>query len=129
MMHAASPGPAHEGGNHSFKRTDELVWIKTNQVQKLIRSGRTGHWLNHCKEHCLVGIKGQPAGANRGLDCDVLVSEVREMSQKPDEIYALIERLSPGTRKIGAKLRMRAGPGRGRGQGPAGVQADVRRLT
>lgn len=37
---------------------------------------------------------------NKGLDCDVIVSEVRETSRKPDEIYGIIERLSPGTRKI-----------------------------
>ena len=34
---------------------DELIWVKTNQLQRLIRTGRTGHWLNHGKEHCLVG--------------------------------------------------------------------------
>jgi mRNA m6A methyltransferase catalytic subunit len=84
-----------------FRHTGELIWLKTNQVQRLMRTGRTGHWLNHCKEHCLVGVKGRPAGANRGVDCDVLAAEVREMSQKPDEVYGLIERLSPGTRKIG----------------------------
>ena len=28
--------------------------MKTNQLQRLIRTGRTGHWLNHGKEHCLV---------------------------------------------------------------------------
>ena len=37
---------------------DELIWVKTNQLQRLIRTGRTGHWLNHGKEHCLVGVKG-----------------------------------------------------------------------
>jgi mRNA (2'-O-methyladenosine-N6-)-methyltransferase len=37
---------------------------------------------------------------NRGIDCDVIVAEVRATSHKPDEIYGLIERLSPGTRKI-----------------------------
>ena len=37
---------------------------------------------------------------NRGLDCDVIVAEVRATSHKPDEIYGIIERLSPGTRKI-----------------------------
>jgi len=47
-----------------------------------------------------VGIKGNPANMNRGIDCDVLVSQVRDTSQKPDEIYDLIERLSPSTRKI-----------------------------
>ena len=37
-----------------YKRVDELIWVKTNQLQQLIRTGRTGHWLNHSKEHCLV---------------------------------------------------------------------------
>lgn len=85
-------------------------------MQRLIRTGRTGHWLNHGKEHCLVGIKGSPPNLNRGLDCDVLVAgtrykfinklnsqsflEVRDTSHKPDEIYGIIERLAPGTRKL-----------------------------
>ncbi|KAI1287070.1 N6-adenosine-methyltransferase catalytic subunit [Halotydeus destructor] len=83
-----------------YERCDELIWVKTNQLQRIIRTGRTGHWLNHGKEHCLVGIKGNPEGINRGLDCDVIVAEVRATSHKPDEIYGIIERLSPGTRKI-----------------------------
>lgn len=79
---------------------DEITWVKINQLQRLIRTGRTGHWLNHGKEHCLVGIKGSPPNLNRGLDCDVLVAEVRDTSHKPDEIYGIIERLAPGTRKL-----------------------------
>lgn len=42
-----------------YERVDELVWVKTNQLQRLIRTGRTGHWINHGKEHCLVGAKGE----------------------------------------------------------------------
>ena len=34
------------------------------------------------------------------IDCDVIVSEVRETSRKPDEIYQVIERIHPGGRKI-----------------------------
>ncbi|KAH9381497.1 hypothetical protein HPB48_005528 [Haemaphysalis longicornis] len=83
-----------------YERCDELIWVKTNQLQRIIRTGRTGHWLNHGKEHCLVGVKGHPREINRGLDCDVIVAEVRATSHKPDEIYGIIERLSPGTRKI-----------------------------
>ncbi|XP_061664896.1 N6-adenosine-methyltransferase subunit METTL3 [Syngnathoides biaculeatus] len=83
-----------------YERIDEIIWVKTNQLQRIIRTGRTGHWLNHGKEHCLVGVKGNPQGFNRGLDCDVIVAEVRSTSHKPDEIYGMIERLSPGTRKI-----------------------------
>lgn len=83
-----------------YERIDELIWVKTNQLQRIIRTGRTGHWLNHGKEHCLVGVKGTPKNLNRGLDCDVIVAEVRATSHKPDEIYGIIERLAPGARKI-----------------------------
>lgn len=37
---------------------DEVIWVKTNQLQRIIRTGRTGHWLNHGKEHCLVNNLG-----------------------------------------------------------------------
>lgn len=57
----------------------------------------------------LVGVKSNfdengdlkfPSWVNRGLDTDVIVSEVRETSRKPDEVYGLIERMCPGGRKI-----------------------------
>lgn len=82
-----------------YRRVEEIVWIKTNQLQRIIRTGRTGHWLNHSKEHCLVGVKGNPK-INANVDCDVIVSKVRETSRKPDEIYSMIERMSPGGRKV-----------------------------
>jgi len=82
-----------------YKRIEEIIWVKTNQLQRIIRTGRTGHWINHAKEHCLVGIKGNPR-LNRNLDCDVIVSEVRETSPKPDEIYNLIERMFPNCLKL-----------------------------
>lgn len=50
--------------------------------------------------HGWVVLSEKYQSVNRGLDCDVIVSEVRETSHKPDEIYGLIERLSPGTRKL-----------------------------
>jgi mRNA m6A methyltransferase catalytic subunit len=57
----------------------------------------------------LVGLKTNydgngylkfPIWANRGMDTDTIVSEVRETSRKPDEVYGLIERMCPGGRKI-----------------------------
>ena len=83
-----------------YERVDEIIWVKTNQLQRIIRTGRTGHWINHGKEHCLVGLKGKDMKLNKGLDCDVIVAEVRATSHKPDEIYGIIERLSPGTRLV-----------------------------
>lgn len=80
---------------------EELVWIKINQLGRVIRTGMTGHWLNHSKEHCLVGIKGngphkllqEGTSFNFKTDVDVIVSEVRETSRKPDELYRIIDRL------------------------------------
>ncbi|KAL8141558.1 hypothetical protein V2J09_014590 [Rumex salicifolius] len=88
-----------------YKRVEEIIWVKTNQLQRIIRTGRTGHWLNHSKEHCLVGIKGSPL-VNRNIDTDVVVAEVRETSRKPDEMYPLLERISPRTRKLELFARM-----------------------
>lgn len=28
-----------------YRRVDEILWAKTNQLSRLIRTGRTGHWL------------------------------------------------------------------------------------
>lgn len=174
-----------------YARIDEIVWIKTGHTQRLVRTGRTGHWINHSKEHCLVAIKldhqedsdvkavapehsasegeqhqgglvrkdetfasdgtreglyetggadssdatresealarstssstlpavpggrprpalppgtlpseGVPRWALRGLSADALVSEVRDTSRKPDELYGIIERLVPGGHKL-----------------------------
>ncbi|KAF7114749.1 hypothetical protein RHSIM_RhsimUnG0077100 [Rhododendron simsii] len=101
----------HEAGYRTnlelwgYKRVEELIWVKTNQLQRIIRTGRTGHWLNHSKEHCLVGIKGNPE-VNRNIDTDVVVAEVRETSRKPDEMYPMLERISPRTRKLELFARM-----------------------
>lgn len=34
-----------------YRRVDEIVWCKTNQLGRLIRTGRTGHWLK-----CVVSL-------------------------------------------------------------------------
>ncbi|KAG7553589.1 hypothetical protein FFLO_03021 [Filobasidium floriforme] len=101
-----------------YRRVDEVVWVKTGQLGGLVRTGRTGHWLNHTCEHLLLAVKlppvsefpdrnapipwGDPALAHlrRGIDGDVVVSEVRETSRKPDEVYGLLERMVPSGRKL-----------------------------
>ncbi|BGP19300.1 methyltransferase [Rhodosporidiobolus nylandii] len=107
-----------------YERIDELVWVKTNQLQGLIRTGRTGHWLNHSKEHCLVAIRRPPppvptpsdpspsprearlpAWFNTSLDTQVILAEVRETSRKPDELYEMIERVLGG-RGMGRKVEL-----------------------
>lgn len=79
--------------NWSYEVVNEISWIKTNQLGRTIVTGRTGHWLNHSKEHLLVGVKGNPAWLNKKIDIDLIVSATRETSRKPDELYGIIERL------------------------------------
>lgn len=81
---------------------EEIVWLKINSLGRTIRTGMTGHWLNHTKEHCLVAIKTDQTNSldesfikklRRKIDQDLIVSEVRETSRKPDELYLIIDRL------------------------------------
>ncbi|CAI5756709.1 unnamed protein product [Candida verbasci] len=76
-----------------YKVSDEMIWIKLNQLKRTIVTGRTGHWLNHSKEHLLVGIKGNPIWLNTKIDLDLVISNTRETSRKPDEFYDIVERL------------------------------------
>ena len=55
-----------------------------------------GYYLQHSKEICIVGVKGQPRRELiKGVLKDVIFSERRGQSQKPDEIYNLIETAVP----------------------------------
>lgn len=76
-----------------YKISDELIWLKLNQLKRTIVTGRTGHWLNHSKEHLLVGLKGNPPWINRMIDINTVVSGTRETLRKPDEVYDLVERI------------------------------------
>ena len=88
-----------------------------NQLGRLIRTGMTGHWLNHTKEHCIVAVKGDEAnggalpddfvdGLRLKVDQDIIVSEVRETSRKPDELYLTIDRLLGDRAKPTRKLEI-----------------------
>merc|ERR1712225_138565 len=60
-----------------YTRLEEIVWIKINHEFKIVRTGRTGHWLNHSKEHCLVGYKGDILNDDKfkwKTDTDVIIA-------------------------------------------------------
>ena len=60
-----------------------------------------GYYLQHAKEVCLVGKKGSdPPGIRKCVGSDVIYSERRGQSQKPEEIYQLIEELVPNGKML-----------------------------
>lgn len=57
----------------------------------------------HSFEMCLVGYKcppGEHVQYNSKITNNILFGEVRKKSQKPDELYEIIEMLMPGSKKI-----------------------------
>ncbi|KAJ1915372.1 hypothetical protein H4219_004357 [Mycoemilia scoparia] len=77
-----------------YKYVDEITWVKQT-VNRRMAKGH-GYYLQHAKETCLVGLKGDaPAGCQHSVASDVIFSERRGQSQKPEELYEIIEQLVP----------------------------------
>lgn len=77
-----------------YRLVDEIVWVKMTVNRRLAKSH--GYYLQHAKEVCLVGKKGSdPPGISHSVGSDIIYSERRGQSQKPEEIYQLIEELVP----------------------------------
>ena len=78
---------------------DEIVWVKVTNSRRLAKSH--GFYLQHAKEVCLVARKGNnPPGMVAGVGSDVIFAPRRGQSQKPTEIYELIEALVPNGRYL-----------------------------
>ena len=55
-----------------YKYCDEIVWIKQTVNGKIAKGH--GYYLQHTKETCLIGIKGNP-NYNKGVFTDVIFSK------------------------------------------------------
>jgi len=73
-----------------FKYKTSIYWRK-------IMSLGLGHWFRGQVEVCLVGIKGH-IKAFHCQKCNVIQSKVRRHSQKPEELFDLIEPYCPAPR-------------------------------
>jgi mRNA (2'-O-methyladenosine-N6-)-methyltransferase len=102
-----------------YSLIDEIAWVKRTVTGKIAKGH--GFYLQHSKETCLVGFKGNfdtflrkkhslenqnmlneesksqsLLGQNfKGFANDVIFSERRGQSQKPNEIYDIIEKIVP----------------------------------
>lgn len=77
-----------------YKQIDDIAWVKRTVNRRLTKGH--GYYLQHAKETCLVGLKGEPPpGTCYNVGSDVIFSERRGQSQKPEELCELIEALVP----------------------------------
>ena len=72
-----------------FEQKTILTWVKD-------RFG-TGDWLRGQTEHALMAVRGKPT-VQLTNQSTALFAPVRGHSEKPDEFYALVERLCPAPR-------------------------------
>ena len=79
-----------------YEFVDEIVWVKVTNSRRLAKSH--GFYLQHAKEVCLVGRRGEkPQGmSDKAVGSDIIFAPRRGQSQKPTEIYELIEEMVPG---------------------------------
>jgi len=99
-----------------FKRCEDIVWLKTNKNDgKDKRMAKKNQAMNdpttvlqRVKEHCLVGLKGDVRRASdsyfihANIDTDVIVDEEPPFggTEKPKEIYQIIERFCLGRKRL-----------------------------
>ncbi|ORX43344.1 MT-A70-domain-containing protein [Hesseltinella vesiculosa] len=77
-----------------YTYVDDITWVKQT-VNRRMAKGH-GYYLQHAKETCLVGKKGvDPPSCRHSVGSDIIFSERRGQSQKPEELYELIEELVP----------------------------------
>ena len=101
--------------SHSYyynsRMVDDITWVKATVNRRLAKGH--GFYLQHAKETCLIGLKvyyslyccwtsriknkkgEDPPNLQGNRLPDVIFSERRGQSQKPEEIYSHIETLVP----------------------------------
>lgn len=72
-----------------FREKTILTWAKDQMG--------VGDWLRGQTEHCILAIRGRPV-VNLTRETTLLTAPRREHSRKPEEFYALVEALCPGSK-------------------------------
>jgi N6-adenosine-specific RNA methylase IME4 len=84
-----------------FTYKSQIVWRKVTRMGR-VRMG-TGFWARSMHETVLIGTIGKPAKATFPSLFDGVA---REHSRKPEEFYALVEKVTPGRRRCDVFARV-----------------------
>ena len=83
-----------------YALVDLIMWVKIKDKKIWLSHG---YYLMHSYEVCLVGYKCPPKEHVEffsKVSNNIIFAEVRSKSQKPDELYELIELMMPGSKKV-----------------------------
>jgi N6-adenosine-specific RNA methylase IME4/ParB-like chromosome segregation protein Spo0J len=77
------------------------AWGFTPKTLLTWNKGRmgAGRWLRGQTEHCILAVRGSPK-VELANQTTLLEAPRREHSRKPDEFFALVEKLCPGTARL-----------------------------
>lgn len=82
-----------------YKYAETLTWVKLCQKETL-KIGMGG-WFTHSNEMCLVGVKGSYyKRSKRCSSTNTIFSKFTKTSEKPKELYSIVERLLPSGRYL-----------------------------
>jgi len=79
---------------------DKIIWVKLKGQSIFLTHG---YYFMHSYEICLVGYKcppGQHFEYRSKISNNLIFSQVQIKSQKPKELYDIIELMLPGSKKI-----------------------------
>lgn len=100
-----------------LRRIEDICWVKTNREQKPdLETGGVSSavmyeeesQLVRTKEHCILGLKGRVRRSEDGhlihanVDTDLIMEEEKAFgsTQKPQELYEIIEHVCLGRRRL-----------------------------
>lgn len=78
---------------NGYREIDKITWVKLTSTGKVAKG--PGHVIQHSTESCILGIKGKPKNMKHNKINDVIHAERGIQSQKPLEIYEMLEKLVP----------------------------------
>lgn len=87
-----------------YELVEEIVWVKLKN-EKLVLT--QGYYFMHSYEVCLVGYKCKKDKQNNkqlklrsGISFNSIFAQVRQKSQKPEDLYYLIDMMFKGGKKV-----------------------------
>jgi mRNA (2'-O-methyladenosine-N6-)-methyltransferase len=80
-----------------YECIDHLSWVNTTQVMP------HGYYLLHSTETCMVGYNcpaGERVEYRSKVSSNLIIADIRKKSQKPDQLYTIIDLMMHGAKKV-----------------------------